>query len=267
MYCKSNACQGVARCAQAESLADVLYEIGKDLADRKDFPMSSKWLERAYDAVNRPPLEQLSREAVELRLSISQALVQAYLALVSTEGYQKAENHVSCIESEIGDKLVVLLLKLEILFKSPAEVFDCHAYGAILRRMIERVDLSDSTFKLIMHHIRKLDDKGPSWSCDVLDEFLVTRLLPSLSDQWIEHAMVLRTHMTTSCRDMTEAIDGLQKILDTVHKTKEKPLSVNCSLAVQTVGRINNSLIPSWTDELSAGLEESRGELRPKGSQ
>lgn len=58
----------------AEELADVLFEIGKDLCTRKVFDAATRWLERALDALDEQELDRLSDDAGELRLSIMQQL-------------------------------------------------------------------------------------------------------------------------------------------------------------------------------------------------
>ncbi|OTB03528.1 hypothetical protein M426DRAFT_73943 [Hypoxylon sp. CI-4A] len=219
----------------AENLADSLFEIGKDLTEKKNFPLAVKWLERAYEFIDAPELAELSREAVELRLAISQALVRAYLHTDTTDGRQKAENHVGYIESEMGDKLVVLLLRLELLSSSPAEEFDSDAYSGVLRRMIRSIDISDSSFNLMVHHIYKLDARNPSAAHSVLDEFITSQVLHSQNSKWVERAVVLRTSLTTKNCDASETIDRLSIMFNSVEANVEDALSATAVLAVQTL--------------------------------
>lgn len=76
-------CQQLTTCRQssspltpstAESLADLLYEIGKGLLEQRKYELGIRWLERAHDAVGIHDLEMLSAEAGELRLSIMQSI-------------------------------------------------------------------------------------------------------------------------------------------------------------------------------------------------
>ncbi|OTA65448.1 SPO22-domain-containing protein [Hypoxylon sp. EC38] len=232
-YEKLLGCQTPNDPVSAENLADSCFEIGKDLMAKKNFSLAPKWLERAYESINTQNLEQLSREAIELRLTISQALVRAYLNTNTADGFQKAEDHVRYIESGFGDKLVVLLLRLELLLSSPAEVFDSNAYASVLRRMISSLDISDSSFNLMIHHIRKLDDKSPSLGPSVLDEFIVSRVLPTQHDPWVERAVVLRTQMATTNRETLETIQALSTIFDRVDANMEQALPAAAVLAVQ----------------------------------
>ncbi|KAI4860640.1 SPO22-domain-containing protein [Hypoxylon rubiginosum] len=235
VYDKIQNCKDNTDPVSAENLADSLFEIGKDLTVKKNFPLAVKWLERAYESLDAQELELLSREAIELRLAISQALVRAYLNVNTTDGFQKAENHVRYVESEIGDKLVVLLLRLELLLSSPAQVFDSNAYAGILQRMVRSLDISESSFNLMIHHIRKLEDKSPSLASSVLDAFLTSRILPTQHDAWVERVVVLRTHMATTHRDTHETIQGLATMFDSVEANLEKPLLAAAVLAVQTL--------------------------------
>lgn len=57
-----------------ESLADVLFEIGKDLLDKKEIDIAITWLERSLTFIENGDLRLLSAEAGELRLTILHTL-------------------------------------------------------------------------------------------------------------------------------------------------------------------------------------------------
>ncbi|KAL7624283.1 sporulation-specific protein 22 [Parahypoxylon ruwenzoriense] len=235
LYEKADAFKHTIDPLSAENLVDSLFEIGKYLTTKKNFSLAIKWLERAYAFINNQDFEQLSREATELRLAICQALVRACLNTDTAEGFRKAENHVCYIESEIGDAPVVLLLRLELLLGSPAEVFDGDAYANILRRMIKSFDISESGFNLIIYHLRKLGEKSPSQASSALDEFIISRILPAQNDAWADRAVVLRAQMATTQRDTHESIQGLAAMFDSVEANSENPVSAAAVLAVQTL--------------------------------
>jgi tetratricopeptide (TPR) repeat protein len=231
MYTKAELLRQFLTPEYAERLADVLYEIGKSLSARSDFAIAVKWFERANDVVNSQELEQLSREGLELRLAILQALVTALLGTGAPENLEKARNCVDFIQAEAGNKFVVSLLKLELLQKTPAEVFDSEAYGGVLRHIIRNFSFSDSGFKLIMHHIRKLHDKSPGAGCAVLDDFIAS-LSGADKDQWMEKAVVTRMWMITNQRDSVDTINAVQGVLGCLGK----PLSAEAAVAAQAVG-------------------------------
>lgn len=246
---------------QVEKLADVLYEIGKDLSGKSDFSMAAKWLNRAYDVVNSQGLELLSREAIELRTAILQTLVTALLGLGTTDGFETADNLVNVIESEMGNELVVSLLRLEILQKSPAEVFDSDSYADVLRRMIKSFNFTESTFKLVVHHIRKLHDKTPGLGCKVIDEF-IGALRNAETDEWIERLVIIRIWMTTNQRDSVDIIQSAEDVLTRV----DRHLSADAAIAAQTVSGNTTllCLVILTADTLSADLEKARIELCPR---
>ncbi|KAJ8131120.1 hypothetical protein O1611_g2505 [Lasiodiplodia mahajangana] len=220
--------------ASIEKLVDAIFEIGRDLSLKKNSVLAAKWLERAYHLINGQAIDQLSRDAIELRLAISQVLIQAYLDIGSLDYVDRAKNHVAYIENELGDKLIVLLLRTEILIRSPAEIFDSEAYADILRRMIRTVDVSESSFKLLLHHIRKLDEKDNLAASSVLNHFLISRLITSQREEWIDKAIILCTDM--AIRDgSTESIKALETVLDHVLPNIGKPLSVNTAAGIQTL--------------------------------
>lgn len=172
---------------------------------------------------------------------MSQALIRAYLKLDTTEGFKKAENHVCYVESELGDKLVVLLLRLELLLSSPAEVFDSNAYAGILRRMIRSTEVSESSLNLMIHHIRKLNDKSPSLASSVLGEFITLGVLPTQQDTWVERAIVLYTQIATTHRDTHETIQELGTIFDNIEANLKNSLSAAAVLAIQMVSQPPNT--------------------------
>ncbi|KAK1478311.1 hypothetical protein CTAM01_15036 [Colletotrichum tamarilloi] len=185
----------------------------KDLSKKEDFGMAVRWLERGYDIINAQDLSLLSRDAIELRLSVCQALIHALLGLGTPESSEKALDLVSYIESEIGEKPVVLLLRLELLQKAPAEIFDIEAYADILRRMVRSFNFSEAHFKLLVHHARKLHDKSPTLATSVVDGMLRGTIVSSGRGEWVERLVLLRIWMETTQRDGMMAIEELMGVL------------------------------------------------------
>lgn len=219
----------------AENLADVLYEMGKEQLGGQQFELAVKWLERAYDILMSQELVTLSSDANELRISVIQCSVKALLRLQRQDASEKAQSLVNLLESEIGDKLVVLLLKLELFLSSTAEVFDSDGYGAVLHRMIGTVTLTEPTFKLLMHHIRKLHDKSPSLACRILDELMRSRLFEDEREPWVDSVLVNRIWMATNQRDSSDVRASVREGLSVFQSNLEKPISASATFAVHTV--------------------------------
>ena len=101
--------------ATAETLADLLYEIGKGALEKRNYEAASRWLERAYDVLGEQDLEMLSPEVGELRLSTMQSigesdiqyeeseltalLVQAYKKMKTPDAQEKAWHMVKLMET------------------------------------------------------------------------------------------------------------------------------------------------------------------------
>ncbi|KAJ0162227.1 hypothetical protein CTA2_4896 [Colletotrichum tanaceti] len=221
--------------SSAEKMTEVLYEMGKELSKRGDFPMAARWLERAYDVINAQDLVHLSRDAIELRLAVCQALVHAFLGVDTQGSSQRALELVNYIESEIGDKPVVLLLRLELLQKTPAEVFDVDAYADILRRMVRAFNFSEAHFKLLVHHARKLHDKSPTQATSVVDGMLRGTMASSGRDEWVERLVLLRIWMETTQRDSLAAVEGLATVLAGLQDNLEKPFGASAAVGALTL--------------------------------
>lgn len=218
----------------AEKLAGVLYEIGQGFVKKRQHDLATKWLERAYNVLDNQELSSI--EAVELRTSILQSRVQALLAHGEAESFQQAARLVEVLENDLGgDRLAVLMLRLEIINDPHNEEFDMGAYGDIVHRMIRTLVLSDSNFKLIMHHIRKLNDKAPSLACNMLDAFLRDRLLREDNEGWVETAVVNRLYISTTQSDGADQYENVLKVLDMVSANIKKPLGLSATHACQTL--------------------------------
>jgi hypothetical protein len=233
-YSSLEECKETLDLSSVEKLADTLFEIGKDLAAKNNYTLAVKWLERSFEWINSLEMGQLSRDAVELRLAISQALIQVYLDLNTPDSFEKANNHIAYIESEVGDKFVVLLFRTELQLRSPPETFDAHAYSNVIRRMMRVIDLSESTYRLLMNHIRQLGSRNMPAACLLMDEFLTGPILGSQHEEWIEHAIMNRLFMGLE-DDPTKTIENSKKALDQIASQVDKSLSAHTAAGIHTV--------------------------------
>ena len=234
MYTKASLSERLLDPRTAESLADLLFEMGRELLGKKQFDLAVKWLDRAFAVLNSQELDRLSSDASELRTSIIHYSVKALIGVGQEDAKEQADNLVALLENEIGDKLIVLLLRLELLSVS-GEVFDSVSYGTILQRIIRTVVLTDPNFKLIMHHVRKLNDKSPSLACNALDKFLQSRVFEADNDVWLEKVLINRLWMATSQREGADVLSSIQRILDMVLANVERPVSSSATFAAQMV--------------------------------
>lgn len=219
-----------------ENLADILYELGKDLLGKKQYGIAATWLDRAYAILNDQVLDRLSIDASELRISIIQSLVKALLALQEREASEKARGLVDALENEVGDKLVILVLRLEMISAVTNESFDSNHYSDTLRRMTRTIMLSDTNFKLMMHHIRKLHEKSPSLACKTLDDLLRLRVLQCENSEWIEKALITRMWITVSRQEDPDALASLEDILSITAANIKEPFTSGATLAAHMVG-------------------------------
>jgi hypothetical protein len=242
MYNKGRPPGNIVEPRYAEKLADVLYEIGGDMCRRKDFQTAAKWLGRAQDIINGQDIGKLSPEALELRTAIMQTHVSALLHLDTNEGLEKAQNLLGFMQSEMGNTMGVLLLRLDLLNKVPPEVFDSNAYAAVLGHMItslKQLDMemdpvntrvNEPAFRLINHHIGKLHSRSPELGCTVMDEF-ISALAKTQHDGWMERLVTRRIWMATSRPDSITSIEAVQVTLSCL----KNPMSSEATVAIQTV--------------------------------
>ncbi|KAL7808306.1 SPO22 domain-containing protein [Trichoderma aethiopicum] len=224
MFGKIDALRPTLDSISAEIIADTLQHIGFDLASKGDHGMAVKWLRRAYHIINLQALDQLSAKGLELRLAICQGLVRGLLDVGSDVCVKEANDLVEYVESEIGDKPLVLHWRLELLQRAPGETFDVDAYSSILHRMVRAFDYSDASFYFLLHHLRNLREKSPRLSRGLLDELLLQHVISSRKSEWIGKIIIKRIWMVTvdpidssSDADSTELLTDLQHLLDKHH--------------------------------------------------
>ncbi|GME65197.1 Tetratricopeptide-like helical protein [Neofusicoccum parvum] len=197
----------------ADMLTDTLFEIGKDLFDKRQYEDAVKWLDRAFIAIEQRNLEELDHDAVELRLATLNFLVRAYLRVGDPDSKQKARKIVNLLELEHDHKIVVQLLKLDVL--SADSELDIEQYYAVVVRMIGLMVFTDSAFKTIMHHVHKIKSKNTELAGKALDKLLHTRLLTHANKQWIEKVVVTQVWIYVDSGD-DQPSNLLRDLLDVV---------------------------------------------------
>ncbi|TGO41094.1 hypothetical protein BHYA_0027g00390 [Botrytis hyacinthi] len=236
MFNKSMSSKRLFDHATTESLSDTLYEMGKALLEEKQHALSIKWLERAYEVLSGDELDKLSADATELRISIIQTLIKALLETKTPESIRRARDLIDLLERELGDKLVVLLLKLELLAGIPHEIFDGLAYSAILNKMIRTLVFNPTNLRLFMFHVRKLHEKAPSLACGALDEMIRLRVKELVSMvEWLEKALLTRIWMGVSGRETEELFVAIDGFLTMIAKNIDKSIGVEATMAAHTL--------------------------------
>ncbi|KAF2659423.1 SPO22-domain-containing protein [Lophiostoma macrostomum CBS 122681] len=252
----------------SESLGDLLYEIGKGLLGTRNYELAAHWLERAHDVLGEQDMEKLSHEAGELRLSIMQSTVQAYMKLRSSEMQAKAWHMLEFMETDYGEKLVVQLLKLELL--SARDTMDSSQYFSVLSRIIRSVVLTETNFRMIMHQIHTLKQHSNTNACKALDDLIEARLFREENHNWIEKAAITRIWAGTASPTGENELELLQDLFATILRNTKHPLSAPATHAAQTLiwkrveaagGPDQPALAESWCRLCLHPLFEKAGEI------
>ncbi|CEF73710.1 hypothetical protein FGSG_01563 [Fusarium graminearum PH-1] len=258
MYAKADNLLQHVDSSSAERLADTFHCIGGELSSKEDHDMALKWLRRALNLINAKGLERLSTEGLELRMSIHHELIQTLLATGSEEHFEEADNLASQVESEIGDKPIVLHWKLEIIHRLPGELFDADACASILRRMIRSFSLSDPGLGFLLHGIGELRTRGPRLAVGLMEELIIRKLIPCGNLDWIGKAVVRRVWMGTMETDTSTGVKDLVRLLDQlIQETdiQDEPLTRYLMFKVALM---------SWNHELGRQCIEYLGKMPDK---
>lgn len=202
---------------------------------KKDFAMALKWLRRAQGAISSCEVDELSLRGLEIRLAICQSLVRTHLGQGSPRALQEAESLVANMETQLGDKPIVLHWRLEILQHAPREEVNTNAYATILRRMIRAFDNSDETFVFLLHHIKELGDRATQLACALLDELLLQRVVPSKQMEHIGKALVRRIWFAIQVEEHEGSLSVLVNLLNTLYEMLQTPVESPIAGAVHAV--------------------------------
>jgi hypothetical protein len=236
MFGKIDLLQPTLDVSSAEVIADTFQHIGYDLASKGDYDMAVKWLKRAYDIISRQAMDQLSVKGLELRLAICQGLVRGLIDIGSQECIQEANGLIEYIESEIGEKPLVLHWRLELLQKTPGEIFDIEAYSSILHRMVRSFDYSNASFTFLLFHIKNVRERNHRLARGLLDELLLRHVVASRNSEWLGKAVVRRIWMSTvDDNDSISALTDLNNLLDKVYDGLSAPLESDIAGAAHSV--------------------------------
>lgn len=216
-----------------EELADTLFEIGKSESQKLRWSEATYWLERAYDVISGNALGALNGDAEELQISIMHGMARAFINQEGEECRAKAWDLVHKLDIECGERLVVLLLKLDLLATEPAHPPQDHC--DVLQRIIRTVHLTDTNINTILHHVHKLRARSPSMAHTILVTLLSERLMDAEQSLWLEKALVTIIWNGTTSTGTFNVLSSLGELLDTLTSGSFHSLSPSSTHAAQTV--------------------------------
>ena len=217
----------------AEQLADLLFEIGSHQAEKCVHTSAVWWLEKAHDLLATQSQEQLSSDAGDLEFSIKHRMVKALMNVGGEESNKRAGNIVSDLEIESGDRLAVLLLKLDLFDSDPT--FSPQEYCDVLQRIIRLVHLTDSNVKTVLYHVHKLRLRESRLAHTLLSMLITDRLLGADDAAWLEKALITVVWNCTTSADLNDALELLSTVIDTVAVDQLRPLSPSTTHAAHIV--------------------------------
>ncbi|KAK2790267.1 hypothetical protein FQN53_000033 [Emmonsiellopsis sp. PD_33] len=246
MYSKIDAACVKREPTAAESLAGVLYDIGKSMLGRGEHEPAARWLQHSYETLCQHEIGRLSQDAGELRLSVLHGLVRANLPLQQEDSEAIVSNFLELLERDYGNRIPVILLTLDII--SNASTPDCQRYYEKLCLLVRTVPVTESNFKIITRHIHRLRDWSSELASHALEQLLLQRLNLCSDIALLERAFVTYVWMKTSLAGLVDGLDPLTSLAEKLTELLGKPLSEEAAYA---------SLILLWKKLNSAfGLKE-----------
>ena len=224
-----------------EGLADLFLEIGRSQNKKTQWAEAVYWLERAHNTLLSQSQELLSSDAGELRISIMHDMARALSSIDTSDSRTKAWNVVRELEIDCGDRLVILLLKLDMLRDDiPHSAQD---YCGILHKIVRTVHLTDTNVKTVLHHVHKLRSRSPLMAHRVLCTLLQERLIGTEETKWIDKALVTIIWNCTSSTDFLDVLTSLSEVLETLANVPAQCISPHATHAAQIVRTIYRAFV------------------------
>ena len=203
---------------EKENAISLLYEIGLDYLDKGQHEMTKKWLERAYNILQKWDFTS-SFDGPELRLNVLHTYTRSLFALGQDD--ESTRSVLNTLKSEYPQRLPVLLLQME----SYADPDDLQT---TLKETIQTMQLMDSTFKLVIHHLHVLRNLDLDRAIGALTYFIIQRLIPEGTQDWTEGAIMTFVWMIAHDLDCCDRHRELVAYFDTfqeVHRNNRPLLS------------------------------------------
>ena len=129
--------------------------------------------------------------------------------------------------------------------------------------MIRNFNSSDSGFKLIVHHIRKLHDKSPGAGCAIMDDFILHLRGGEERPEWMEKVIIQRMWMIANQSDSSATVEAVESVVSQL----TRPLSPEASVGAQAVSYAGQWGVWS-TAMLTASLVdvEETGDMLQRGT-
>lgn len=247
----------------------MLFEIGSTRWKKSEYTEAIKWLERAYDVLVGQNIEALSSDAGELQLSIMHLLVRALIKLPGEENTGRAWNIMSELEADSGNRLPVLLLKLDLYALDPTS--SAQEYCDALSRILRTVHLTELNLKTTLHHVHKLRLRNPRMAHTSLECLLSERLADAEEPAWMERTLITMIWNCTASTDFTDidALNIIRGALERHFTHTGKELSPSATHAAQIVSNYQSPSAESFhcqlgTNSPAVSVEAHRGKLQSR---
>lgn len=222
----------------AESLADILLEIGRDQAAKQQYTLAIHWLEKAHDVLSSQTPESLSNGAGEIRSCILHTMIRVLLKERGEENIPKAWNIVQELEGESENRVAVSLLRLELFnIDSAATTQDYHD---ALSQVVRQIHITDTNLKTILHHIHELRRRSTRLTHAVLVVLLTERLLTIGEAVWMEKTLITIIWNFTTSSDLASTPDRLGDLFATMVTTSNLVLGTSATHAAQIVSVVRS---------------------------
>lgn len=158
-------------------------------------------------------------------------MARAFLNSEKQDGRSKSWNIIQELDIDYGERLAVLLLKLDHFATDPTH--SPQDYSDTLGKIIRTVHLTDINVKTILHHVHGLSSRSSPMAHAVLVTFLSGRLLGAEQPKWLEKALVTMIWNCTTSKGGLDLVSSFAELFDNLIAASSVPLSPSATHAAQ----------------------------------
>ena len=178
-------------------------------------------------------LGRLSSDASELQVAVMHAMVKALIDDDSEDNRRKAWNIIEELDIAHGDRLAVLLLKLDLYARDDA--FSPQYFGDVLQKIVRTIHLTDNNVKAALHYVHTLRSRNPRIAHTILVSLATERLLGLENSAWLEKTLMTIIWNCTTSTELKDGHDLLKIVFDTLLADTGRTVSQSATHAAQVV--------------------------------
>ncbi|KAK9449256.1 meiosis protein SPO22/ZIP4 like-domain-containing protein [Limtongia smithiae] len=222
---------------KVEYIMEILFNIGTDHLEKKEFENAAQWLDRATDmfkSLNIAGEDEIRDGMAELQFNVMRNLVKALYNTDKPENIERAKAVLQSMDEDYPSTIWTLVLRYDILAK---ENGSADALSDVIMQMIFCGNLNDNSFRIIMSKADSLAEESSHNACKVFDYLLTKKLDYRDQTEWFQRVFISRLALAARFAQSSsaDALGPLRKLFGELERLLSTDLSKNAIYSSQSI--------------------------------